>query len=87
VALAKARAIENQIYLVTSGYDMPTFIINPLGNVIAEASREKPFISVVVDLDERIKQQWLGDMKSRFHKEWRADVEMPGWTHETADER
>ncbi len=34
VTLAKARAIENQVYLVTSGYDMPTFIINPLGEIV-----------------------------------------------------
>lgn len=80
VTLAKARAIENQVYLVTSGYDMPTFIINPVGGVLAEASKQKPIISCVVDLDERIKQRWLGDMKSRFWKEWRADVKMPGWT-------
>jgi predicted amidohydrolase len=86
VTLAKARAIENQVYLVTSGYDMPTFIINPLGDILVEATKDKPVISVVVDLDERIKQQWLGDMKSRFHKEWRADVEMPGWSQENPDE-
>lgn len=84
--LAKARAIENQIYLVTCGYDIPTFVISPLGDILAQASKEKPIISVVVDLDDRIKQQWLGDMKSRFHKEWRADVEMPGWSDEIAYE-
>ncbi len=87
VTLAKARAIENQIYLVTSGYDMPTFIIGPLGSVLAQASKEKPVVSQVVDLDERYRQSWLGDMKARFWKEWRADVKMPGWSEGTADER
>jgi len=80
LTLAKARAIENQVYLVTSGYDMPTFIINPVGDVLAQASKEKPIVSETVDLDRRIKQPWLGDMKARFWKEWRADVKMPGWS-------
>jgi predicted amidohydrolase len=87
VTLAKARAIENHVYLVTSGYDMPTFIIGPLGSVLAQASKEKPVVSQVVDLDERYRQTWLGDMKARFWKEWRADVKMPGGAEGTADER
>jgi predicted amidohydrolase len=79
VTLAKARAIENQVHLVTSGYDMPTFIIDTQGEILVQASREKSIVSTAVDLDERIRLPWLGDMKARFWKEWRADVKTPHW--------
>src|SRR5260221_11128365 len=34
-ALAKARAIENQVFLVSSGYDYPTSIMDPTSGLLA----------------------------------------------------
>ena len=34
-ALGKARAIENQVFLVTSGYDYPNYAVDPDGGVLA----------------------------------------------------
>ena len=44
--LAKARAIENQIYLVASGYNHPTYIMNPEGERIAVAPEPEPWRSL-----------------------------------------
>jgi predicted amidohydrolase len=75
--IACARAIENQVYLVTSSYDMTTGVINPLGEWIARATPEKPFATVEVDLNQRFVQPWLGDMKARFQAERRSDLTVP----------
>jgi predicted amidohydrolase len=75
--IARARAIENQVYLVSSSYDMPTGVINPLGEWIARATKEAPFATAAVDLNERFIQPWLGDMKARFQAERRSDVAVP----------
>lgn len=74
--LARARAIENHVFLVSSSYDMRTFIVDPAGEVRAEATREKPVALAELDLEKRIVQPWLGDMKTRWHKERRADLPM-----------
>ena len=39
--LAKARAVENQVYLVASGYDHPTYIINPSGEWLTARGASK----------------------------------------------
>jgi predicted amidohydrolase len=72
--LARARAIENHVFLVTSSYDMKTFIVDPTGEVRAEATREKPVALAELDLEKRIVQPWLGDMKTRTWKERRGDL-------------
>jgi len=64
--LAAARAIENQVYLVTSGYDFPTRIYDRTGKVVAEAKRDPEVIVVEVDLAERTYWPWLGDWRSRI---------------------
>lgn len=72
--LAKARAIENHLFLVTSSYDMKTFIVDPTGEVMAEANREKPVALAELRLDKQYIQPWLGDMKPRAWKERRPDI-------------
>lgn len=72
--LAKARAIENSLFLVTSSYDMKSFIIDPAGAVLAEASAEHPIASAELHLDRPIFQPWLGNMKTRTWKERRPDI-------------
>jgi predicted amidohydrolase len=75
--LARARAQENHVYLATSSYDMKTFIVGPEGKVLAEAGDDPTVALAEIDLDLRIVQPWLGDMKNRTWKERRPDLPVP----------
>ena len=44
VKLAKARAIENQVYLVSSTYDMITAVFDQEGEVMKEATNDNPVV-------------------------------------------
>ena len=72
--LAKARAIENHVFLASSSYDMRSFVVDPTGNVVAEASIDQPIAITEIDLDQQFLQPWLGDMKHRTRKERRPDI-------------
>ena len=67
--LARARAIENQIYLVSSSYDMETGIFDKEGNLAAEATDADPVAVYQVDLNERLNWPWLGDFRNRIPRE------------------
>ncbi len=69
ITLAKARAIENQVYLVTSGYDMQSAIFDKRGQIIKETSADQPIAVSEVDLDCVEMWPWLGDYRSRISKE------------------
>ena len=74
--LAKARAIENQVYLVASGYDHPTYIMNPSGEWLAVARERGSAAVATIDLNKSLRQpnNNLGDMRNRLPKELRLDV-------------
>ncbi|MBI4907212.1 MAG: carbon-nitrogen hydrolase family protein [Acidobacteria bacterium] len=72
--LAKARAIENRVFLITSGYDHPTYIMDPDGERISVAQERGTAAIATIDLNRRYTQTHLGDMKSRRMKEQRTDV-------------
>ncbi len=72
--LAKARAIENSVFLVTATYDMRSFILDPTGSIIAEATATNPFVVAEISLDKIYYQYWIGNMKTRTWKEWRPDL-------------
>lgn len=72
--LAQARAIENSLFLISSSYDMKTFIVDPAGKVLAEATKEQPVTMAELDLNQKILQPWIGDMKTRTWKERRPDI-------------
>ncbi|HXK60819.1 MAG TPA: carbon-nitrogen hydrolase family protein [Acidobacteriota bacterium] len=72
--LMKARAIENHVFLVSSGYDCETAIIDPSGKVLRSTKESGRIETVDIDLEERFIDPWLGDMRSRFHVEQRWDV-------------
>ena len=74
--LAKARAIENQVFLVSSGYDFPTSILDPTGELLAIAREQGAVASATIDLNWRYVDTWLGDMRQRFMKELRLDVKV-----------
>ena len=72
--LAKARAIENRVFIAASGYDFPTQVLDPDGNVVASARSAGTAAVGVLDLNRRYLDPWLGDMKQRIRKELRVDV-------------
>ena len=80
VTLARARAIENHLFLATSGYNYPTHVIDPTGEILATAAADGAAAIVTVDLNRRYVDPWLGHMRDRFMKELRLDVpvEPPG---------
>jgi len=67
--LAMARALENQVYLVSSTYDMISAVFDLEGNVIKEATEENPVAVVEVDLNYQKLWPWIGDLKSRIPRE------------------
>jgi predicted amidohydrolase len=67
--LARARALENQVYLVASGYDFPTVIYDRAGKALATASKDPEVIVTEVDLNERTLWPWLGDWRARIGRE------------------
>lgn len=69
VTLTKARAIENQVYVVSSTYDMITAVFDQEGKVMKEARENNPVIVVDVDLNKQKLWPWLGDFKSRIFRE------------------
>ncbi|MEK7406105.1 MAG: carbon-nitrogen hydrolase family protein [Acidobacteriota bacterium] len=80
-ALPKARAIENQVFLASSGYDHPTYILDPDGETLAAAPERGQAAIATLDLNRRYVDKWLGHMRGRFMKELRLDVPLrrPGF--------
>lgn len=75
--LAKARAIENRIFLVTSGYDHPTYVMDPDGERLSQAPVNGTAAIATIDLNRRYTHPHLGDMRNRRMKEARTDVMIP----------
>ena len=73
-ALGKARAIENHVFLASSGYNYPTQIVDPDGELLSVAQEQKGIALATIDLERRYHDTWLGDMRGRFFKELRSDV-------------
>jgi len=67
--LFPARAIENQIVLVTSSYDATTGIWNERGEMLAKAEEEGKLAIAEVDLAEEIYWEWLGNFRARIPRE------------------
>lgn len=69
LTLTKARAIENQVYVVSSTYDMITAVFDLEGNVMEQAAQDKDVVVVDVDLNAQKLWPWLGDFKNRIPRE------------------
>jgi predicted amidohydrolase len=67
--LAQARAIENQLFVVASGYDFKTGIFDRAGKRIAEAAKDPEVIVAEVDLSQRLLWPWLGEWRARIWRE------------------
>jgi predicted amidohydrolase len=72
-ALTRARAIENQVYLVSSSYDMISAVFDPQGTVLKETTKEDPVVVVPVDLNTAPRWPGVGDFRNRRISE------MPPW--------
>jgi predicted amidohydrolase len=69
ITLTKARAIENQVYVVSSTYDMISAVFDLEGNVVGQAKEDKDVVVVNVNLNEQKLWPWLGDLKNRIPRE------------------
>jgi predicted amidohydrolase len=77
--LAQARAIENQVYLVSCSYGETPFcaVYDPWGKVLAAAKKRPGIAYADIDLNETHPDPWLGDMKLRLARERRSDIRVP----------
>jgi predicted amidohydrolase len=66
VTLARARAIENQVYLVSASYDMVSGIFGKEGEILRKTTKSKPYAIVDINLAERKLWPWLGEFKHRI---------------------
>ncbi|HTM50629.1 MAG TPA: carbon-nitrogen hydrolase family protein [Bryobacteraceae bacterium] len=79
--LGKARAIENRVFLAASGYDYPTYVMDPDGEILSSAPQRGAAAIATIDLNKRYAHPHLGDMRNRRAKELRVDVKpaVPGF--------
>jgi predicted amidohydrolase len=71
--LVQARAIENQAYVVASGYDFRSGIFDRNGKRIADAKGDPDVVVATVDLAEPTLWPWIGNWRARV------DREAPAW--------
>jgi predicted amidohydrolase len=67
--LIQARAIENQVYVVTSSFDAKNAIWGREGEPLAEANTNGSVALYTVDLNQPTHWPWLGDFQARILRE------------------
>lgn len=72
--LGRARAIENHVFLASSGYDYPSAIIDPDGETLTSQETDGTIAVAEIDLEKRYADRWLGHMRGRFFREVRLDA-------------
>lgn len=75
--LLKARALENHLYVVSSGYGVESAIIDPTAAVLFSTKAAPAHKVVRINLSQRFTDPWIGDMRPRYHKEVRPDIYIP----------
>jgi predicted amidohydrolase len=73
-ALVQARAIENQVHVVASGYDFRSGIFDRKGERIADAKGDPSVVVATVDLAEPTLWEWIGNWRARVERE------APAWS-------
>lgn len=73
--LARARAEENHVFLATSGYDFPAMIYDPVGETLARSEVDGTVALTTINLAKRYDERWLGNMRARYFRELRTDVD------------
>lgn len=71
--LVQARAVENQVHVVASGYDFRSGIFDRRGRRIADAKGDPDVVVAEIDLADRTVWPWLGFWRARI------DHEAPAW--------
>jgi len=77
LTLLRARALENHLFVVSSGFDVESAIIDPTGEVLFATRDSGVNKTISINLGDRFLDPWLGDMRARFHKELRRDIPVP----------
>ncbi len=73
------RALENQVYVVCSGYDTPTDIVGPDGKVLGR-SEKKPGLAVAeIDLNRGLREPGVARRRNYLLHELRPDIVVPGY--------
>ncbi|MGH9325794.1 MAG: carbon-nitrogen hydrolase family protein [Terriglobia bacterium] len=72
--LGKARALENQVFLVASGYDYPTCILDREGKTLAEAPRRGTAAVATIDLNKNYLYVGLWNWRNRRPREYHPEV-------------
>jgi predicted amidohydrolase len=72
-ALVRARAIENGVYVATSGYDYASEIVDPQGRVLASAPRSQGPAAAVTEVDftREFTEEWIGNWRDTVNKQRR----------------
>lgn len=72
----RARALDNGIWVVTAGYDVPSAIIDPAGEIRAQTWKGLGDGIAVFDasLGEKVKRPWVGDWHSAVLKQRRPEA-------------
>lgn len=77
MTLLKARALENHLFIVSSGDTVESSIIDPTGKVLFETLESGVNKVIAVNLQQRFTDPWIGDMRARFPKEIRPELYRP----------
>jgi predicted amidohydrolase/regulation of enolase protein 1 (concanavalin A-like superfamily) len=76
-----ARAIEQSMYVVASGYDYNSEVLDPLGSVLARVASpgQRGAAVATVDLAHRFREKWIGDWRDLAGKQRRTYTPLE-WT-------
>ncbi|NWG12851.1 MAG: carbon-nitrogen hydrolase family protein [Acidobacteria bacterium] len=78
--VARARAIDNAVFLIASMYsNRRSLIINPDGRILADTGGDQGLVTAEIDLNARTFERWLsvgsyGEWKSLFPQERRSET-------------
>ena len=75
----RARAMDNGLWVVTAGYDVPSAIIDPAGEVRAQTWKGvgDGIATLALDLSRRVRRPWVGDWGRAALKQRRVDAYGP----------
>jgi len=72
----RARAMDNGVWLVTSGYDVPSAVIDPAGEVVVRTWKDEGdgTAAHTIDLASPVRRPWIGDWRRALVKQRRIEV-------------
>jgi len=79
VAQLKTRAMDNAVWVVTSGYDVASMVIDPNGEVLASTWKDQGDGVVVqkIDLSQEFRRPYTGEWRNLVAKQRRTDAYGP----------